>query len=69
MRTRLCPECNMLLTSEYSPTKVTFACSLLLCVGLACWVPCVLDSCQRIELRCEHCEKTILDLEPHCLCL
>jgi hypothetical protein len=55
VRTRVCPDCNMLLTSEYSATKVTYACSLMLCLGLACWVPFVLDSCQRLVLRCDHC--------------
>ena len=59
IKTRTCPECNMLLSSEYTDTKVTCCCSLMLCVGLACWVPLVLDSCQKVELRCEQCEKTV----------
>ena len=57
-----------MLTSEYSPTGATFACALLLCVGLACWVPFVLDGCQHLTLRCDHCDKTVLELDPHCLC-
>lgn len=62
LKTRICPDCNMLLNSEYTPNRVTFACSLLLCIGLACWVPFALDACQRLELKCEHCEKIVMDV-------
>lgn len=48
VRTRICPDCNMLLTSEYTVTKVTLCCSLMLCLGLACWVPFALDACQKL---------------------
>lgn len=62
LKTRVCPDCNMLLNSEYSTTKVTVACSLFLCIGLACWVPFALDACQRLQLKCEHCDKTVIDV-------
>lgn len=36
------------MTANYTPTITTYACSLFLCIGLACWVPFAVDACQRI---------------------
>lgn len=69
IETRICPECKALLTANYTATAVTYACSLFLCIGLACWVPCVVDACQRVELQCEKCDKKVAEMDPHCLCL
>ena len=69
VKSRICPDCNIILTASYTSTKFTYLCSLFLCIGMACWAPWVIDGCKKIELYCEKCDKKVLELEPHCLCL
>lgn len=52
IETRICPECQALLTATYTLTPMTYACSFFLCIGLACWVPCAIDACQGLDLHC-----------------
>lgn len=61
-----CPDCNSILRVDYSCNYVTLSWSLILMIGLTCWVPCVVDGCKKVECKCETCDKIVRVYEPQC---